>query len=124
DNQHQLESQRRDLENKISAESAEYEFDLPTLLEHRSLQLFELDNKVVALEVALAERNIDPSKPIEQSAAAQPHADRTAEQIAMVDRTMSDLLNQRRSAHEVIDRLRMQGYLESHPERQRAAAEL
>lgn len=98
-----LESQKRDLENRIGNESAEFETDdLARLADHYLTQLLALDDRLAEVTLALAEAGINvnalPIEPVtgEPAAAdAEPTQPLTAEQVAAFDKAMSQYLVER-----------------------------
>lgn len=112
-----LESQKRDLENRISNESAEFETDdLVRLGDHYLTQLLALDDRLAEVSLALAEAGIDPKAlPIEPAANDDPAAPAeieqslTPEQIAAFDPTMSSYLIERGELRRRIDLYKERG---------------
>ncbi len=127
-----LEGQRRDLENKIRGNAAEFETtDLATLETHYLTQLLQLDDKVSELETRLVEMNVDPSTyqpPGDRASAVSPEpkpfTPKVAEEIARLDRLMGEYFAGRQKVQQELARLRARGLGEKSPTIQRAQNEL
>lgn len=118
-----LQAQKRDLENKISMASAEFETDdLSRLHEHYFTQLLAIDQRVTETRLLLAEFGIDPSAASAPAGSAQEQspgpaqpAPMTVEQIAAADPMVARLLEEQSAIERRLARLRQQGHGEKHP---------
>ena len=114
-----LESQKRDLENRINLESSDFETDdLTRLAEHSLTQLLALDDRIAETAYALAEAGIDINDlPDSGGAAPVPSptdpldtpADLTPEQIAAFDRPMAELLREQTEIERRVELYRQNG---------------
>ncbi len=121
-----LESQKRDYENRISTELAEFETDdLARLGDHYLTQLLGLDDRLAEVRLALGEVGIDAgtlpdqpaqagSDPQSPAAATTPMEPLTPEQIGTFDAQMAKLLADRASIRRQIDLYKARGWGAKH----------
>ena len=115
--------------NRISEFAASYGTDDSVQFSDRlGKQLFDLRDRIAVLRLDLLARGVDPDK-IDPAAPADPAvapapADKTVEEIALLDPSIFQLLERQNRAQQLVNTIDAKGFLPLHPERIRAAVEL
>lgn len=135
DKQAKLTEDKRKLQTNIDFARKEFardhgSDDFLQLSDRLSKQHFDLKDRLAVMRFALLERGADPDKkdagedPQPGAAPAPAAQPKTAEEVAMLDRDIAQLLETRNRAARNLDLLIAKGRLPQHPERARAEIEL